>query len=301
MENRISIAKLLQDCPKGMELDCVMCDNVTFKGILDGNCYPIQIETPEGDMQLNQYGCMSFSRHAKCVIFPKGKTTWEGFQRPFKDGDVVAHQNHMGTWIGIYHKHDYLNGYFSSYCCIGRDGKFWADFNNRHGYDKTRLATEEERQKLFQAIKDNGYKWNAETKTLEKLVEPKFKVGDRIAHKNGITKPFVISQVGGGYYYANDKNAVGMMRIEDQDNYELVPDKFDITTLIPFESRVLVRDYNYEKWFPGFWGCYDRDSDCERPFITVGWALYKQCIPYEGNEHLIGKTDDCDEFYKTWE
>ena len=43
-----------------------------------------------------------------------------------------------------------------------------------------RLATEEEKQKLYDAIKANGYKWNAGTKTLEKLVEPKFKVGDVI-------------------------------------------------------------------------------------------------------------------------
>ena len=28
---------------------------------------------------------------------------------------------------------------------------------------------------------------------------------------------------------------------------------------------------------------------------------WKQCIPYEGNEHLLGTTDDCDDFYKNWE
>ena len=33
---------------------------------------------------------------------------------------------------------------------------------------------EKEKQKLFQTIKDNGYKWNAKTKTLEKLIKPKF-------------------------------------------------------------------------------------------------------------------------------
>ena len=41
-------------------------------------------------------------------------------------------------------------------------------------YQTVRFATEEEKQKLFQAIKDNRYKWNAETKTLKKLVEPRF-------------------------------------------------------------------------------------------------------------------------------
>ena len=26
-----------------------------------------------------------------------------------------------------------------------------------------------------------------------------------------------------------------------------------------------------------------------------------QCIPYKGNEHLLGTTNDCDDFYKNWE
>lgn len=33
------------------------------------------------------------------------------------------------------------------------------------------------------------------------------------------------------------------------------------------------------------------------------WKLlsyFQQCIPYEGNEHLLGTTDDCDDYYKTW-
>ena len=28
---------------------------------------------------------------------------------------------------------------------------------------------------------------------------------------------------------------------------------------------------------------------------------YMQCIPYKGNEHLNGKKDDCDKYFKTWE
>ena len=37
-----------------------------------------------------------------------------------------------------------------------------------------RLATEEEKQRLFDAIKERGYRWNAETKILEKLIKHKF-------------------------------------------------------------------------------------------------------------------------------
>lgn len=30
-------------------------------------------------------------------------------------------------------------------------------------------------------------------------------------------------------------------------------------------------------------------------------TITKQCIPYKGNEHLLGTTNDCNDFYKTWE
>lgn len=39
-----------------------------------------------------------------------------------------------------------------------------------------RYATEEEQQKLFDVIKENGYKWNPRTKTLEKLISNKFDI-----------------------------------------------------------------------------------------------------------------------------
>lgn len=31
--------------------------------------------------------------------------------------------------------------------------------------------------------------------------------------------------------------------------------------------------------------------------ILIG-AKWEQCIPYEGNEHLLGTANDCDDFYK---
>ena len=93
MKEQLDLVKILKDCPKGMELDCTMYDNVTLKSVsLDINAdYPISIETKCGfDTKLTKYGQNVRVDDAKCVIFPKGKTTWEGFQRPFKDGDIVT-------------------------------------------------------------------------------------------------------------------------------------------------------------------------------------------------------------------
>ena len=160
-----------------------------------------------------------------------------------------------------------------------------------------------EKQKLFDAIKDHGYKWNAETKTLEKLIVPKFKVGDRI--KSVISSDYytVVDIKNDQYFIKSDTEKYPyQVPFSNEINYKLVPDKFDIATLVPFDSRVLVRDRNNDEWRGQFFSHYNNCSD--RPYICIGVegvCEYKQCIPFKSNEHLLGKTDDCEDYYKTWE
>jgi hypothetical protein len=158
-----------------------------------------------------------------------------------------------------------------------------------------RLATEEEKQKLFDAIKVNGYKWNFETKTLGKL--PKFKVGDRIILKdNPYNIPSIrIKAVTKSQYILENE---GFFYIDGVDEKYVLEDKFDINTLVPFESRVLTRDDGYSIWQPNVWGLYDKEH--RFPYVTTG-NRYRYCIPYKGNEHLLGTANDCDNYYKNWE
>lgn len=171
MKNKINLAELLKDCPKGMELDCTIWDNVKFDHINMTRDCPIYITIIGGrNEQLTKYGQWDHSPSAKCVIFPKGKTTWKGFTPPceFKDGDIVA--TNTGTWIGITIGGS-SNKFIPTYCVIKYNNKFEAYLDKKENWRFERLATEEEKQKLFDAIKANGYKWNTETKTLEKLVD----------------------------------------------------------------------------------------------------------------------------------
>ena len=171
---KINIAELLKDCPKGMELDCTLYDNCTFEGIEDIGYINILVKTPNGQIKLSKEGCIIHNcNSAKCVIFPKGKTTWEGFQRPsFKDGDIVTYKYENKLVSMILNK--FVNFVEVHYHCALYDNAIGFVTNNYIvGEPKyTHLATEEEKQKLFDVIKENGYKWNAETRTLEKLVEP---------------------------------------------------------------------------------------------------------------------------------
>lgn len=54
----------------------------------------------------------------------------------------------------------------------------------------------------------------------------------------------------------------------------------------PFD-KVLVRNGD-NKWKPAFYG-YRIDN--RYSYVTSGDFKYEQCIPYEGNEHLVGITD----------
>jgi hypothetical protein len=156
----------------------------------------------------------------------------------FKEGDIVYTK--AGNLAIISRESDSL---FHVICRLFR-GRLLTAFIL---VEPERFATEEEKQKLFKAIKDNGYRWNAETKTLEK---------------------------------------------------EEKKDKFDIATLKPFD-KVLVRYSNDDPWIAAHFSHYIKDAEVYYSYFASG-SCFKQCIPYEGNEHLLAKTDDCDEYYKTW-
>ena len=226
---KINVAELLKECPKGMELDCTMFNNVVLYGV-NGSSYPISILAggrKQSRLNLTKTGCCNNNPDAKCVIFPKGKTTWEGFQRPFKDGDIVFYDNCVSIfkeWGGETRLRTYAYtylGYEETLC--QEKPVFGKDISK-----EVRFATEEEKQKLFDSIKANGYKWNPETKTLEEL--PKFKVGDKI-EKCGYR--FTITEVKDDYYLTKCGNKVPF---DNQADFSLVQNKFD-TAILETEQK----------------------------------------------------------------
>lgn len=288
---KTNIAELLKDCPKGMELYSPIFGEVYLDKIRPHLAIVVATDKEQGDSKEEFLYDGRYGMNGECMLFPsKGKTTWEGFQRPFEDGVIVA--THSGRQVFILQKTKEDN---VGYCYIGYDfGDKDVLAAGEWAFD--RLATEEEKAKLFQVIKDNGYKWNAKTKTLEKLVEPKFKVGDIIKDVDGYkVEIFKVDIDEECYEYISIiAKGIGSIPFKVQDEWELAPNKFDITTLKPFD-KVLVRD-GAGLWRPSLFG---KDMIVGYRYFTSNGS-YKECIPYEGNEHLLGKTDDCDEFYKTW-
>lgn len=100
----------------------------------------------------------------------------------------------------------------------------------KENLSKLRLATEEEKQQLFNALAKEGKAWDAEKKQIIDL-KPKVEL-----------KPF---------------------------------------------GKVLVRDDKSDNWRANFFSHIDKDG-----WHNCVWACWHYCIPYEGNESLLGTTKD---------
>ena len=299
---KINIAELLKDCPKGTKLYSPLCGECEFDHIEYMGKIVCQTKKDTTIWFLPTGVYFEGYSGAECVLFPsKENRDWSKFQKPFKDGDILSYQykGFKNRTIYIYMQHSRMNTTY--YVALSGDSDLEFMVNDKEGHalnsynDSVRLATKEEKEKLFQAIKDNGYKWNEETKTLEKLLEPKFKVGDKITDKNKFI--YRITEVTDKGYKLHDLKTT-FITFEEADSYFVkVVDVFDITTLKPF-AEVLVRQDEDGKWGINFFGVYNYD---EGYYYTTGNWIYRQCIPYKGNEYLLDTTNDCDEFYKTWE
>lgn len=114
--------------------------------------------------------------------------------------------------------------------------------------------------------------------------------------KDGIENPICcLASDGGTPFFMSDGRYFGdytdaecmIFPSKDQRDWNkfVVPDQKPKYQFKPFD-KVLVRDSDIERWICNFFGFIDEDGD----YICVN-APWKQCIPYEGNEHLLGTTN----------
>ena len=182
MENRINIVELLKDCPRGMKLYSPIFGDVYLDKIRPYLAIVVTTDKEQGDFKEEFLYDGRYGMNGECMLFPsKGKTTWEGFQRPItiKDGDIVFYNDTIAIFKEWGDK-TLFRTYVTKYLCCDSLIDMNVPLFGKSVRKEIRFATEEEKQKLFDAIKANGYKWNAETKTLEKLVESKEDTNDKV-------------------------------------------------------------------------------------------------------------------------
>jgi hypothetical protein len=231
MKNKINIAELIKDCPKGMELYSPIFGKVYLDKIRPHLAIVVTTDKEQGDFKEEFLYDGRYRMNGECMLFPsKGKTTWKGFHRPFKDGDIIyvcdEYSDAKFTYVAIL-KQIEKGEKIQSHCFYNFEDDYFSTHDFLYDGYNTRFASEEEKEKLFKVIKANGYKWNAETKTLEKLVEPKFKVGDVIqdidTYKVKITEVNIEDECYG--YESMIAKGIGSITFSEQDNWKLVPNK----------------------------------------------------------------------------
>lgn len=155
----------------------------------------------------------------------------EKAQPEFKDGDIVALVVRKCTHIAIFQSRQEAYIGFHAVLCQNDELLLEEPFREDVGDIELRLATDSEKQQLFDALAKKGKAWDAEKKAIVGL-KPKF---DEL-------KPF---------------------------------------------DKVLVRDSKLSKWRANLFS----HKNVNEPYYCV-YASWNYCIPYEGNEHLLGMTDN---------
>lgn len=316
----MNIAEILQHCPKGMALysplfgECKLVDASPQIGVR------VKMTDEHGEEYLYSFnieGIFCPVRGAECLLFPsKSQRDWLSFRLPVKNGDIMMTTDDSREFIVKGEK----GGAISVYCGIDtadclRISDRLSDWTARPYIP----ASDEAKQKLFNKLAESGYKWNEKGLMLEKIESkiPKngdilmtdagraFIATDKVDKDNcviaycGINSidEFYIGEPDNGWtaspwtYASKDAAKVLFDKMQEAgyrwNAIELKLEKRTECLFKPFD-KVLVRDNENMKWNCSLFSFYN--GDCIFPFLCVD-TYHNYCIPYEGNEHLLGTTN----------
>lgn len=303
----INIAKLLKNCSQGTKLYSPLFGEVEFAEVMDTDYVPIRVMKRGYGIRFDKYGRYMGNEYpdGECLLFPsKDCRTWEGWKLPvepkFQMKDWLVYKN-GGTFCG-----DLKTVQVQT---VERD---WYIFT--HGTKSTqrfidsecRLWTIQDAENGDVLVNDAGCIFiNAGFENDDKVTlacycyvsvqgifyEEKHKIGSwlYVSHVHPATKEqrdlLFAKMKEAGYQWDADKKKL----------YKIQP-HYDIANFKPFD-KVLVRDRNDEPWRVAFYGYYNKEAN-HPYFIGTRWS--RQCIPFEGNEYLLGTTNMCQEEYINW-
>lgn len=155
---KINIAELLKDCPKGTKLYSPLCGECYFNRLNMGTIICKKQNTQEITFTSEGYYMLPVFDDCECVLFPsKENRDWSKFQRPFKDGDIIyTHTdvlkcNLNSTFISIFKECN--DGKYMVYVgyCIDSNSFYSCHTTNAYFCDvdeiiEQHLATDEERR-----------------------------------------------------------------------------------------------------------------------------------------------------------
>lgn len=115
-----------------------------------------------GDTITIPEGCKAVIKD-RSVVFEK--------EQKFKDGDILAHADYSNYPCPFIYKGTDVRGLYQFYVGVNNVDEIYLsdDVEKRWGNGALRYATDEEKQLLFDKMKEQGLRWNAEEKRVEKI------------------------------------------------------------------------------------------------------------------------------------
>lgn len=310
-----NIVEILKDKPQGTKLYSSACGKCKLESV-DDKSFKISFYNSKfgfmngGEGYLDKNG--KLYDDGECIVFPsKEMRDWDKFA--WKKGDVLA-----GAFGALCIFEKWANADYTKF-----DSKFVTQknrgttFETEDWYKVTNKAVI--KQYISDIEEDNGGKLNLTTLVIEKpKKKPVFELGKlyvfneededgeltiigKLIGKNEIEDTLTF---GNQYEIENEKFVTDQafdLRISVHEELREATEGEAITfheaytiwekskkqsAFKPFD-KVLVRDSESDKWRANLFGYIDKDGYCR--CVYANWAY---CIPYIGNESLLGTTKD---------
>lgn len=308
METKINIADILKDKPVGLKFYSNTFGYISFNGVHKDKVYFFSEDTNAHSVKPNG----KMYNGGECIIFPsKEMRDWEKFS--WKKGDVLVSKDNVHIIFEKFEDDTYTRFKGKHY--------FWEECNvEDYNKEETKMltsvfekASDDVAQTYIKTIEEHlDGKLNLETLEIEKQLE--FKDGDIVVYGKSVAICRKIYKHTLSFYVSLNE-MVGLLfadEVESSEEYRFATEEekqqlFDAiekegkawdaekkqivdlkpkVELKPFD-KVLVRGFGSQAWQVSLFGY--KDSDFYYCCNGCGW---NQCIPYIGNESLLGTTKD---------
>lgn len=325
MEEKINKAAILKDKPKGTKLYTILSDGECFLNEASEDSIYIDIDNRERFWCLSAYGSTHSFPNGCVLLFPSREMRdWSKFA--WKKGDVLINSCGLQCIFKEWASDDYtkFNGCYSN----SRDG--YEDVSNAETAKFDKLDNNIAYGYVREIERELGGKLNLETLEIEKQTE--FKDGDIVCMMDRFDNYRFIfiyrNEDDENFYYHAHITRNGFVNLGENEylskprNYSvhLATDLekqqlFDALAkngkawdaekkmfvnlkpkveLKPFDN-VLVRHQKTEEWRANIFSHTDK-TDEYLDYVCVN-GRWEFCIPYEGNESLLGTTKDVEVSY----
>lgn len=321
METKLNIAEILKDKPKGTKLYANAFGELRIEDIYTEDELGITLLSKDDD-ELLFYNDGKYHRYGEPILFPsKEMHDWSKFA--WKKGDVLISKGRRTL-------HVIFEGFNDNTYTTFKGKHFICDYLNKENCDDEKYYNDYHKEVEEQTIefeKDNvnnaqtyiniiekrlGSKLNRETLEIEK--QPEFKDGDIVVYGKSVaicrkiykhTLSFYVSltemvgllfadevESSEEYRFATEEEKQQLFdalakegKVWDAEKKQIIDLKPKVK-LKPFD-KVLVRDSKSDYWRATLFS-HINENGC---YCCV-WASWTYCIPYEGNESLLGTNKD---------